>query len=90
MIRARIRLDTVGAVSDFVSRINTDGTINKYTVESKTGKHRVDARSYLGMIYASAEFGDYMYLINETEDGVFPAWINEFRHPGDDGNFIHN
>lgn len=90
MIRARIRLDTVGSVDDFVRRLNSDGTTNKYVVESMTGKHRVDARSYLGMIYASAEFGDHLYLINETEDGVFPAWVNEFRHPGEDGNFIHN
>jgi len=53
------------------------------------GKHRVNARSYLGMIYASAEFGDHMFLVNETEDGVFPAFINSYRHPGEDGNFIH-
>ena len=89
-MRVRIRLDTVGSVNDFVRRLNSDGTTNKYIVESMTGKHRVDARSYLGMIYASAEFGDHLYLINETEDGVFPAWVNEFRHPGEDGNFIHN
>ena len=90
MIRARIRLDTVGEVTEFIRRLNSDGTINKYTVENNDGKHRVDARSYLGMIYASAEFGNQMYLVNETEDGVFPAFINEFRHPGEDGNFIHS
>ena len=91
MIRARIRLDTVGAVSDFVSRINTDGTINKYTVESKTGKHRVDARSYLGMIYASAEFGGHTYLVNEVEDGKFPHFVYDFMPLSDnDGNYIHS
>ena len=89
MIRARIRLDTTKDVNNFVIKMNSDGTINHYVVENLDGSHRVNARSYLGMIYASAEFGDYLYLINETEDGYFPAFINEFRHPGDDGNYIH-
>ena len=88
-MRARIRLDTTKAVSDFVKILNSDGSINKYVVEDFDGRHRVNARSYLGMIYASAEFGEHMYLVNETEDGYFPAFINEFRHPGDDGESIH-
>jgi hypothetical protein len=61
----------------------------RYSVEDAEGIHRVSARSYLGMIYASAEFGDYMYLMNETEDGYFPNFVNDFRHPGEDGNSIH-
>lgn len=89
MIRARIRLDLMSEVADFVRQLNADGSINKYVVEDLEGKHRVNARSYLGMIYASAEFGDHMFLVNETEDGVFPAFINNYRHPGEDGNFIH-
>lgn len=90
MVRARIRLDTTVAVANFVRLINSDGTLNKYIIEDKTGKYRIHARSYLGVIYASAEFGDHMYLVNETEDGYFPAFINQFRHPGDDGNNIHS
>ena len=90
MVRARIRLDTMNEVANFVRQLNTDGSINKYVVEDLEGKHRVNARSYLGMIYASAEFGEHMYFVNETEDGVFPAFINSYRHPGDDGNYIHN
>ncbi len=89
MMRAKIRIDTVSDVSNFVREINSDGSINKYIVENEKGTHRVNARSYLGMIYASAEFGDGMYLVNETEDGHFPAFINKWRHTGEDGNFIH-
>ncbi len=89
MMRARIRLDLMSEVADFVRQLNTDGSINKYICEDFEGTHRVNARSYLGMLYASAEFGDYMFLVNETEDGVFPAFINSYRHPGEDGNFIH-
>lgn len=90
MVRARIRLDTLNQVVDFVKQLNQDGSINKYVIEDRDGRHRVNARSYLGVVYASSEFGDFMYLVNETEDGVFPASINIFRHPGEDGNFIHD
>jgi hypothetical protein len=89
MMRAKIRLDTMTEVADFVRQLNSDGSINKYTIENEAGNHRVNARSYLGVIYASAEFGDGMYLVNETEDGVFPAFINAYRNTGNDGNFIH-
>lgn len=90
MIKARIRLDTIKEVTSFVKEMNSDGSITKYVVEDKDGIHRINARSYLGMVYASAEFGDYMYLVNETEDGVFPAFVDKYRHPGEDGEFIHN
>ena len=90
MIRARIRLDTTKEVAKFVQAMNSDGSLNRYIVEDADGTHRVHARSYLGMIYASAEFGDYMYLVNETVDGYFPHFVNEFLHPGEDGNYIHN
>ena len=79
MVRAKIRLDTNKAVTAFVQAMNSDGTIDKYIVTDFEGVHSVNARSYLGMIYASAEFGDEMYLINLTEDGKFPHFIDEFR-----------
>ena len=89
MIRARIRLDTSREVKDFCEAMNSDGTITKYTVEDLTGSYRVNARSFLGMLAASADFGGHMYLVNETEDGVFPSFVDKFRHLGEDGEFIH-
>ena len=89
MVRARIRLDTTRAVKEFCEAMNSDGTITRYTVEDYDGVYRVNARSYLGMIAASVDFGEHMYLVNETEDGVFPSFVDKFRHPGDDGEFIH-
>lgn len=76
--RVQVRLDTHKQVTDFVKQLNSDGTVDKYVLEDFEGTHRVDARSYLGAIYASAEFGDYIYLVNTTEDGKYPSFINNF------------
>lgn len=91
MIRTKIRLETNKDVTAFVQQLNTDGSIDKYVVEDINGHRRVNARSYLGMIYASAEFADNMFLVNETEDGKFPHFIYDFMPlSGDDGNYIHS
>lgn len=91
MTRTKIRLETNKEVTAFVQKLNTDGSIDKYIVEDGEGQHRVDARSYLGMIYASAEFAGDMFLVNETEDGKFPSFIYEFMPLSEsDGTYIHN
>ena len=91
MIRTKIRLETNKEVASFVSQMNSDGSIDKYIVEDENGTHRVSARSFLGMIYASAEFADNMYLVNETEDGKFPTFIYQFQPlSNNDGNYIHS
>lgn len=79
MIRAHIRLNTPQEASEFVQLINSDGTTTKYTVTDETGKYRANARSLIGVIYAMSDFNDHMYLINETEDGVFPTMIDQYR-----------
>lgn len=90
MTRAKIRLQTSSEVNEFVKELNSDGTINKYVVEDEASEYRVNARSYLGVLYASAEWGGNFYFVNETEDGVFPQCIDKFRPLSDnDGDFIH-
>lgn len=91
MIRARIRLETSANVNDFVRELNSDGTINKYTIENEDGTYRVNARSYLGVLYASAEFKGILYLVNETSNDPFPAFIDKYRPLSDnDGDYIHD
>lgn len=91
MTRTKIRLETNKEVTAFVQKLNTDGSIDKYIVEDGDGRHRVDARSYLGILYASAEFAGNMFLVNETEDGKFPSFIYEFMPLSEnDGTYIHN
>lgn len=77
--RAHIRLMTTSEASAFVAELNTDGTANKYTVENFDGTHRVNARSLLGVVYALSDYNDNMFLVNETEDGVFPHFIDDYR-----------
>ena len=90
MIRTKIRLETTKDVTEFVSMINSDATIDRYIVEDEQGKQRVNARSYLGMLYASADFNGQTYLVNETEDGKFPTFVYKFQPLSDnDGNYIH-
>lgn len=79
MIRAHIRLNTPQEASEFVQFINSDGTVTKYTITDATGKYRANARSLIGVIYAMTDFNDEMYLVNETDDGVFPHEIDKYR-----------
>ena len=79
MIRAHIRLNTPQEASEFVQLMNSDGTATKYTITDASGKYRVSARSLIGVIYAMTDFNDEMYLVNETEDGVFSHVIDKYR-----------
>lgn len=79
MIRAHIRLDTVNEIRDFVSSLNSDGTVDKYVIKDMNNHYCADARSLLGVMYAVTEFGDDMYLTNETEDGKFPGAVDKYR-----------
>ena len=79
MIRAHIRFNTTHEASEFVQSLNSDGSVNKYTIIDDTGHYRANARSLLGVMYAMTDFNDNMYLINETEDGFFPGVIDKYR-----------
>ena len=77
--RAQLSLSHSKEVNNFVKDINSDGSTNKYMIENFDGSERVSARSLLGVMYASAEFGDELFLINETKDGYFPYSIDKYR-----------
>ena len=89
--RAKIRLDTSKEVMNFVREINSDGTVIRYTIENQDGSYRVSARSLLGVLYASAEFGGYLYLVNESTEDDFPAFVDKYRPLSEnDGDYLHN
>jgi hypothetical protein len=77
--RTHIRLNTTEEASRFVAQLNTDGTADKYSIEDFDGVHRANARSLLGVIYAMSDFHDEMYLVNETQNGVYPSFVDAFR-----------
>jgi len=78
-VRAHILIEGTTQASEFVIKMNSDGTTNKYFIESEDGTDRVNARSLLGVIYASTEYASNMYLVNDTADGEFPSFIDSYR-----------
>ena len=79
MVRAHIRINTTQEATEFVRQINSDGSVNKYIITDNAGTYRANARSMLGVIQAMTDFADEMYLVNETEDGMFPSTIDKYR-----------
>lgn len=75
-IRAKIELDKTNDVVNFVQQISK--LEDNFIVEDFSGAFSVNAKSYLGMLYASADFMD-MFIVNKTNDGVFPGFIDEYR-----------
>ena len=77
--RAHIRLMTMNDIKNFVSALNSDGTTDRYTIENASGSLRINARSIEGVIYAAVDYNDETYLVNETNDGIYPSGIDDYR-----------
>ena len=78
-IRAHIRLNKAKDVEDFIRSINSDGTTNKYILENFDSTHIVDARSYLGALYFAVEHADDTFLVNLSEEGEIPFFVDKYR-----------
>ena len=78
-IRAKIRLNTMKEIETFIDQLNRIGGVDKFMVEDFDGKQRVSARSVVGMLYAMTDFNDDMYFVNDTNDGIFPGFIDAYR-----------
>ena len=78
-IRAKIRLNTMKEIETFIDQLNRIGGTDKLMVEDFDGKQRVSARSMVGMLYAMTDFNDDMFFVNDTNDGVFPNFIDAYR-----------
>ena len=78
-IRAKIRLNTMKEIETFIDQLNRIGGVDKFMVEDFDGKQRVSARSVVGMLYAMTDFNDNMFFVNDTNDGVFPNFIDAYR-----------
>ena len=77
--RAHIRLTTMQDIKNFVEILNADGSVDHYTIENANGTLRINARSIEGVIYAAVDYNDETYLVNETNDGVYPSGIDNYR-----------
>ena len=76
--RAKVCLDRPEDSEKFVKLLNSDGTTDKYILENFDGTLKVDARSMLGVIYASVEWAGETFLVNVSRDGVYPSGLTEF------------
>jgi len=77
--RAHIRLNGQAEVMEFVQALSRYE--DAFSIESRSGLHRVNAKSVIGVMYTMFDFPDEMYLVNDTRDGVIPACIDQFRMP---------
>ena len=75
--RTHICLDTQQKILDFMSIMAKQ--TDTFMLENHNGKQRANASSMLGVLYASGDYGDEMYLVNETNDGFFPNELETFR-----------
>ena len=75
--RAHIRLNNQNEVIAFISALsNFEDT---FAIEDSTGKHRVNAKSVIGVMYTMLDFPEEMFLVNETNDGYIPAFVDSYR-----------
>ena len=74
MNRIKLNITSVSDAYEFSDRLNEFDTDSEYVVEDSCGDRKSDARTHFGITYALSEF-DEMYLVNETNDGVFPEFI---------------
>lgn len=77
--RIPINLDTPRKVMDFIAMINNEGAADDYSLENKDGTQRISAKSPLSVFYASIEFNKQIFLVNDTDDGVFPSGVDQFK-----------
>lgn len=76
-VRAHIRLTGQAEVMEFVQNLNR--LEDSFSIENRTGIHRVNAKSVIGVMYTMFDFPDEMYLVNDTHDGVMPACVDPYR-----------
>lgn len=81
MTRAHIRFETSADATKFIEELNgcKSCASEAFILEDNTGKYRAEARSLLGVLYLSTEHNDHIYLVNETNDGHFPSFVDKYR-----------
>ena len=76
-IRARITLVSQSEVMEFVNELSRHG--DRFSIENRSGMHRVNAKSVIGVMYTMFDFPEEMYLVNDDNDGVIPRSVDKYR-----------
>ena len=73
----KLCLATSEAVRAFM---NVMGSASEdYVLEDEKGKVRVDAKSMLGVMYATSESGPLFFLRNIAGNDTYPIGVDQFR-----------
>lgn len=78
-VRAHIRLMNQAEVMEFIQGLSKFN--DTFSIESRSGLHRVNAKSVIGVMYTMFDFPEEMYLVNDTRDGFIPSFVDQFRMP---------
>ncbi len=78
-VRAHIRLTNQAEVMEFIQGLSKFN--DTFSIESRSGLHRVNAKSVIGVMYTMFDFPEEMYLVNDTRDGFIPSFVDQFRMP---------
>lgn len=75
--RAHIRLENQNDVLNFISTLSKFE--DSFSIENANGSHRVNAKSMLGVMYTMLDFPEELYLVNETNNGFIPVFVDSYR-----------
>ena len=78
-IRAHIRLTSQAEVMTFIQNLSKYN--DNFSIENRTGAHRVNAKSVIGVMYTMFDFPEEMFLVNDSRDGFFPSFVDSYRMP---------
>lgn len=77
--RAHIRLNNQAEVISFIQELcKFEDT---FSIENASGNHRVNAKSVIGVMFTMYDFPEDMYLVNDTNNGRIPSFVDAYRLP---------
>lgn len=77
--RAHIRLNSQTEVIAFIQELCKHD--DSFSIENMNGNHRVNAKSVIGVMYTMLDFPEELYLVNDTNNGVIPSFVDAYRIP---------
>ncbi len=75
--RAHIRLTSQEQMLELIQSLSE--LEDSFSIENRSGVHRVNAKSVIGAMYTMFDFPDEMYLVNDTCGEAIPAFVDRFR-----------
>ena len=73
MKKVRLNITSVSEALDIFNKL-LDESKDEFVLINEDESKQSDPKTYIGVIYALSEF-DEIYLVNKTNDGIFPEFI---------------